>query len=76
MKKFSIIIIISLTSFFNFAQEGVWVTTIGRYTLINGTVEEAKRKALESARGEAIKEVVGINRSKQICILNIPPISF
>lgn len=47
-------------SLLTYAQEGKWVEVSGKCQGANVTPEEGKRRALESARAEAIKQVVGV----------------
>ena len=60
-----VILLNLIISFTCFAQDGVWVKTTGRFNGANVTPEEGKRKALEIARGEAIKQVVGLKVTEE-----------
>lgn len=59
-------IIILILSVLTFSQEGVRVETSGTYNGANITPEECQQKALEIARSEAIKQVVGLNIKEEI----------
>ncbi len=48
------------------AQEGMWVTSTGRSGSEGITPEEGRAKALDIARGEAIKQVVGVKISEEL----------
>ena len=48
-----------------FAQSGTWVESEGRYGGSNITPDEGKKKALDIARSEAIKKVVGVRVSEE-----------
>jgi len=50
---------------FIFAQSGQWTETEARFFGANVTPEEGQRKALEIARSEAIKKVVGIKVNEE-----------
>ena len=48
-----------------YSQDGVWIETTGYFNGANVTPEEGKRKALELARAEAIKQVVGLKVTEE-----------
>ena len=47
-------------------QEGTWVETSATCLAVNISVEQAKKKALEDARSEAIKIVAGVNVREEV----------
>lgn len=49
----------------NFPQDGVWVETTASVLAANITPDEAKKQALDNARAEAIKQVVGIKIAEE-----------
>jgi hypothetical protein len=67
MKKlFYLIGIFLLDCPFLIAQEGTWITTSGRFVGVSVTPEEGKNHALDIARSEAIKQVVGVKVSEEL----------
>jgi len=65
--KFKILLItFILISFPSYSQDGIRVETIGRISGANLTPSEGKAMALDLARSEAIKKVVGIKVSEEI----------
>lgn len=56
-----IIILIYSVSLFSSEEEGIWVEAVGEIAYLNITPEEAKFRALEEARKNAIAQVVGID---------------
>ena len=47
------------------AQDGKWVVVTAQYTGSDVTPQEGRRRALEIARGEAIKQVVGVKTMEE-----------
>jgi len=66
MKLKTILTIFILTSLTCYSQEGTWVETTGRYLGANVTPDEGKARALDLARSEAIKIVVGVKVTEEI----------
>ncbi|MFC2094551.1 DUF4384 domain-containing protein [Bacteroidota bacterium] len=66
MKFKTILTIFIFTSLTCYSQDGTWVETTGRFNGANVTPAEGKAKALELARSEAIKKVVGIKVTEEI----------
>jgi hypothetical protein len=62
MKILNAIFLNLIITFASFAQDGSWVKTTGR---ANVTPEEGKKNALEIARSEAIKQVVGLKVTEE-----------
>lgn len=52
------------------ADEGVWVTCTGRAALHHITPEEAKAKALEEARRDAVEQVCGVRLQGETLVQN------
>jgi hypothetical protein len=48
------------------AQDATWVTTSGRYVGNDVTPDEGKHRALDIARGEAIKQAVGVKVQEEV----------
>ena len=48
------------------AQDAKWVIAAGRSVAGNVTPDEGKQRALDIARGEAIKEVVGVRVQEEL----------
>jgi hypothetical protein len=65
MKILNTIFLNLVITFASFAQEGTWVSTTGRFMGANVTPEEGKKNALEIARAEAIKQVVGLKVTEE-----------
>jgi hypothetical protein len=65
MKTLNAILLNLVITFACIAQDGSWVQTTGRFNGANVTPEEGKKNALEMARAEAIKQVVGLKVTEE-----------
>ena len=65
MKILNAILLNLVITFACIAQDGSWVQTTGRFNGANVTPEEGKKNALEMARAEAIKQVVGLKVTEE-----------
>ena len=64
MKK-PLILFFFLLPVFALSQDGQWVEVTSHYIGTDVTPEEGKRRALDLARGEAIKRVVGVKTTEE-----------
>ena len=63
MKLLTLLLLLVPT--FAFSQDGKWVEVTAHYVGTDVTPEEGKRRALDLARGEAIKKVVGVKTTEE-----------